>query len=52
MGLGILTVRKVCRQAVRTGIGGKQAEHAGTGGRLAVHIRPCWALGMVVGREP
>jgi hypothetical protein len=33
MGLGILTVRKVCRQAEHTGTGGRQAEHTGTGGR-------------------
>jgi hypothetical protein len=37
MGLGKLTVRKVCRQAEHTGTGGRQAEHTGTGGRQAKH---------------
>ena len=50
MGLGILTVRKVARQAEHTCTGGRQAEHTVTGGRQAKHIGPCRTLGRFVGK--
>jgi hypothetical protein len=46
MGLGILTVRKVARQAEHTCTGGRQAEHTGTGGRQAWHT---WTGGRQAG---